>query len=85
MSEGESGEVTGIIKYRVNSVTASEVSMTITDVPTGSTQNIRLTQNVPVTVFGHRFELTAIKDVNVVVAGTGQPLYMKKATVDLVI
>ncbi len=68
------------VTFKVNSLTSTEVNVTVTDQKTGASQTATLTPNNTATVAGHTMTVTSIKQVK---TGTinGQPSYDEQAAV----
>jgi hypothetical protein len=75
------GSTNGIngVTFKVNSLTATEVNVTVTDQKTGANQTATLAPNNTMTVAGHVMTVTSIQQVK---TGTvnGQPSYDEQAT-----
>jgi hypothetical protein len=71
----------GNIEFKVNTLTASQLNVTITNQTTGQSQTVSLTPNDAVTVVGHDIMVMSIAETS---NGTvnGQPIYSEEATVN---
>jgi len=70
--------VTNGLEFKVNSLTASQLNVTVTDHATGASQAASLTPDNPMTVAGHDIMVTSIQQAS---NGTvnGQPVYSEEA------
>ncbi len=78
LSANEQSGINGV-DFKVNSLTTSQLNVTITDSKTGQSQTVSFTVNNPVTVFGHAMTVTSIGQVSNGTIG-GQPAYNEQAT-----
>jgi hypothetical protein len=80
LSANEDSTINGL-EFKVNSITSSQLNITITDTSSGQNQSVSLIPNSPVTVLGHDIMVTAIQQVS---EGTvnGQPIYSEQATLN---
>ena len=78
LSANEQSGINGI-DFKVNSITTSELNVTITNSATGQSQTVSFTVDNPVAVFGHTMTVTSIGQVSNGTIG-GQPAYIERAT-----